>query len=133
MNDCLFCKIVAGEIPAYKIYEDEKVLAFLDIAPVNPGHILVIPRQHYANFEELPESEINAIFTVVKHLGCDLKDRLGVVGYNVNQNNDPVAGQVIPHFHVHIVPRTASDGLTLWPGHKYGAGEAEIILNKLKK
>jgi len=131
MPDCLFCKIIAGEIQTYKVYEDGQVLAILDIAPVNPGHILVIPKQHFANFEELPESEINAIFTVVKKLGQDLKTKLNCAGYNVNQNNDPIAGQVIPHFHVHIVPRRADDGLKLWPGHEYKAGEAEIILTKL--
>ena len=132
MDNCLFCKIVNGEVPSYKVYEDGDVLAFLDIAPVNHGHTLVIPKKHYVNIEEAPEEELYAIMRAVKIIGQSFKDNLGVAGYNVIENNDPVAGQIIPHLHFHIVPRVEGDSLHLWPQKKYEDGEAEKILEKIK-
>ena len=132
MSDCVFCKIVAGEIPAYKVYEDESVLAFLDIMPVSEGHILVIPKKHYANFEEIPEEELFAVMKVVKKVGKSLKDNFKVTGYNVQENNDLVAGQEVPHIHFHIIPRKENDGFKLWSQGKYKEGEAEKIIEKIK-
>lgn len=129
---CVFCKIVAGEIPAYKIYEDEQTLAFLDINPVNPGHVLVVPKKHAANLEEIEAEELSALMSTVKMMGARLKERLGYEGYNVLMNNDPVSGQAIPHVHFHIIPRKAGDGLNRWPENKYAEGEAEKIMEKLK-
>jgi len=133
MADCIFCKIIAGEIPSYKIYEDQNVLAFLDIAPVNPGHTLVITKNHYANLEEIPEAELAELIKVVKKIGQALKDGLKVSGYNVQENNDPSAGQIIPHIHFHIVPRQKGDGLNLWPQGKYQENEAQEVANKIKE
>lgn len=130
--DCIFCKIVAGELPSYKIYEDEKTLVFLDIAPVNLGHALVIPKKHYANLEEIPEDELCHLMKVVKKIGKSLKDGLGATGYNVMENNDPIAGQIIPHIHFHLIPRIEGDGLKLWPQGEYREGEAEDVLRKIK-
>ncbi|MBU1901912.1 HIT family protein [Patescibacteria group bacterium] len=130
--DCIFCKIVAGEIPSYKVYEDEDTLAFLDIMPVNPGHSLVVPKNHYANFEDIPEEELCKIMKTVKKVGKALKDGLGVSGYNVMENNDPVAGQIIPHIHFHVVPRHEDDNFKLWPQRKYEEGKAEEALEKIK-
>jgi len=130
---CVFCKIVAGEIPAYKVYEDETVLAFLDIKPVHPGHILVIPKQHVATLEEVSPTTLQALILIVKKLGGVLKEQTNYEGYNVCLNNDPVANQEIPHLHFHIIPRVSSDGLKGWPQQEYAAGEAEEILNKLKR
>jgi histidine triad (HIT) family protein len=132
MNGCIFCKIVEGQIPSFKVYEDETVLAFLDIAPVAPGHTLVIPKKHYANFEEIPEEELCKLILAVKKIGKSIKSGLGAKGYTVSENNDPVAGQVIPHIHFHIMPRSNEDGLELWPQGKYGEGEAVDILEKIK-
>ena len=129
---CIFCKIVAGEIPSYKIYEDEQVLAFLDIAPVNPGHTLVVPKKHYANLEEAPEEVLCALMKAIKKIGVQMKSGLGVAGYNIMENNDQVAGQIIPHLHFHIIPRKSGDGLELWPQGKYAEGEAEKTVEKLK-
>jgi len=129
---CVFCKIVAGEIPSYKVYEDEKVLAFLDIKPVHPGHILVIPKKHAANLEEISEEDLKAVITVVKHIGSLIKNNLKYESYNVIENNDPVAGQEIPHLHFHLIPRLENDGLNLWAHQEYKPGEAEEILRKLK-
>jgi len=133
MDDCIFCKIVAGEIPCTKVYEDDNILAFLDIAPVNPGHSLVITKKHYANLEEVPEAELVELIKAVKKIGKALKDGLGVKGYNVQENNDPVAGQIIPHIHFHVVPRQENDGLKLWPQKKYEEGQAQEVADKIKK
>lgn len=130
---CVFCKIVEGEIPCYKVYEDDSVLAFLDIAPVNPGHTLVIPKKHYQNFEEIPEELLAKVMLVVKKVGASLKNNLGIKGYNAYENNDPIAGQVIPHFHFHVIPRNETDGLELWPqGEKYQAADAQAVASKIK-
>jgi histidine triad (HIT) family protein len=129
---CIFCKIINQEIPCYRVYEDDKVLAFLDIEPVNPGHILVLPKIHYQNFEDINETDLSALILTVKKIGKLLKDKLGVDGYNVHENNNPIAGQEIPHLHFHITPRYAGDGLGHWPGKSYQPGEAEEIIKKLK-
>jgi len=129
---CLFCRIVAGDLPAYKVYEDEFTLAFLDIAPVNPGHTLVILKKHIENIEEASEEDLCHLIKTVKKVGNAIKTRLKVSGYNAQINNDPVAGQVIPHIHVHVIPRIKGDGHTLWVQGKYEEGEAEDIANKIK-
>lgn len=129
---CVFCKIITGEIPSYKIYEDERVLAFLDIKPVHPGHVLVIPKKHVANFEEIEEGDLTAMIFAVKKIGKSLKERLNYESYNVLENNDAAAGQVIPHIHFHVIPRKAEDGLKFWPTREYASGEAEEVANKLK-
>ena len=131
--ECIFCKIVAGDIPSHKVYEDDSVLAFLDIAPVNPGHTLVIPKKHFANLEEVPETELAELIAVVKKVGRAVKRGLNAAGYNVQVNNDPVAGQIIPHLHFHIIPRKDKDGLKLWPQGEYTEGDAEAIAGRLKK
>lgn len=130
--DCLFCKIVSGEIPSYKVYEDENILAFLDVAPVSPGHTLVVPKKHFTNLEDIPENELCALIRAVKKIGKSIKAGLGAPGYNVSENNDPAAGQVIPHIHFHVIPRAKGDSLELWPQGKYQAGEAEEVLKKIK-
>ena len=130
--DCIFCKIVAGELPCYKVYEDDDVLAFLDVAPVSFGHVLVVPKKHFVNMEDIPEDELCKVIKAVKKIGKALKGGLGVAGYNVQVNNDPIAGQIVPHIHFHVIPRREGDGLELWPQGKYGEGEAEEILEKIK-
>lgn len=129
---CIFCKIIAGEIPSYKVYEDENILAFLDINPVNPGHTLVVPKKHVFNIEETGEEILCQIIKTVKKVGWSLKKNLTAPGYNVQVNNESAAGQIVPHLHFHVVPRLENDGLKLWPQKKYQAGEAEEILKKIK-
>lgn len=131
--DCLFCKIIAGEIPGAKVYEDEKVLAFLDINPVNPGHTLAVPKNHYLNLEEIPEIELRELIIAVKKVGRAIKEGLGYAGYNLAVNNDPVSGQIVPHLHFHIIPRKEGDGLKLWPQRQYGEGEMEGVAEKIRK
>lgn len=130
--DCIFCKIIASEIPSYKVYEDEKVYAFLDIAPVNYGHILVVPKKHAANLEEVEVSELEPLMKAVKMLGAAIIKSSVAEGYNVVVNNNAVAGQIVSHLHFHIIPRNGDDGLSAWPGGKYADGEAEEVLNKIK-
>lgn len=130
--DCVFCKIIEGKIKSYKVYEDGSALAFLDINPVNPGHTLVVSKKHYANLEEIPEDELCRLISAVKKVGLAVKKGMGVAGYNLTENNDPVAGQIIPHIHFHIIPRVEGDGLKLWPQGKYEEGKAEETMDKIK-
>lgn len=132
MLSCVFCKIIAGEIPSYKVYEDKYTLAFLDINPVNPGHTLVVSKKHIAKIEEAGEEILCQIMKAVKKVGLSLKKNLVASGYNVQVNNDPAAGQIVPHLHFHVVPRLESDGLKLWPQKKYKPGQAEEVLKKIK-
>jgi len=128
---CIFCKIASGEVAAYKVYEDNDILAFLDAKPVNLGHTLVITKKHYQNLEEIPEEDLKTLIVAVKKIGNLLKTKLGIEGYNVSMNNDPVAGQIIPHIHFHVIPRHADDGHHLWSQKEYAPGEEEEIIKKL--
>jgi len=129
---CIFCQIINGEIPAHKVYEDEKTLAFLDIKPVHPGHILVVPKRHFANLEDIEEDDLMAVSLTMKKMGKLIKEKLAYEGYNACTNNDPVSGQEIPHLHFHLIPRIKGDGLNAWTQKAYNEGEAEIIAAKLK-
>ncbi|RJQ34847.1 HIT family protein [Candidatus Parcubacteria bacterium] len=131
--DCIFCKIIAGQIPSHKVYEDDQVLAFLDINPVNHGHTLVIPKSHVGDIEEATGEQLSSLALAIKKVGRSIKEGLGVEGYNVTENNGSVAGQIIPHLHFHVIPRQAGDGLKLWPPRgNYQGTEAEDILQKIK-
>jgi len=132
MSDCIFCKIIVGEIPSYRVYEDDGVLAFLDITPVNPGHTLIVPKKHYANLLELPEAEASQLIATIKKITPAILAGVGAIDFNLELNNGPLAGQVVNHCHWHIVPRFAADGRELWHGNQYGEGEAEMILEKIK-
>jgi len=131
--ECLFCKIIAGEIPCTKVYEDDTVLAFLDIHPVNIGHTLVIPKVHHTNLYETPDKALSHMVVVTKKLSIAIKESLGAEGVNIEMNNDPVAGQIIFHTHLHIIPRFSGDGFTHWHGARgYHDGEASEISEKIK-
>jgi len=132
MNDCLFCKLIKGEIPAAKVYEDDNVLAFLDIHPVNPGHTLIVPKIHSEGFLDADDEVLKQMIVVTKKVATAILRGLGYEAFNLEQNNGKIAGQVIPHLHWHIVPRTASDGLKHWPGKEYGAGESEKVAEKIR-
>ncbi len=101
---CIFCKIVNGEIPSKTIYEDEHVMAFLDINPRSVGHTLLIPKNHYETFEDIPDSEYEYIMKGIKKV-LDILKPLNYDGYNILCNNKEVAGQEVPHVHFHIIPR----------------------------
>jgi len=132
-TDCLFCKIIAGEIPSAKVYEDEHSFAFLDLHPVNIGHTLVVPKAHHVNLYETPDETLSHIAVVVKKLSIAIKTAVNAQGINIEMNNDPVAGQVIFHTHIHIIPRFSGDGFEHWQGARdYAEGEAETVAAKIK-
>ena len=110
MEKDVFCKIVAGEIPCYKLYEDEDVLAFLDIMQVTKGHALVIPKEHYDTFLSCPEKLMHKVFDVAQRIGQIDIQFLGAKGVNILTNCYEVAGQTVKHFHVHVIPRYQNEG-----------------------
>ncbi|BAH73719.1 HIT family protein [Solidesulfovibrio magneticus] len=122
--DCIFCKIVKGEIPCAKLYEDELTLAFLDIAPVAPGHALVIPKAHHPDLFALPVELGAALLAAQQRVGRAVMAAMGATGLNVQQNNAQSAGQMVFHAHYHLIPRREGDGLALWPGTPYPAAAA---------
>lgn len=132
MADCIFCKIVTGEIPAQKLYEDGRVLAFLDIRPVNPGHTLVIPKKHSTNILDIAPEDWAAVAEVARKMAVVIHDALGADGINLGMNNREHAGQVVDHPHVHVMPRRKGDGLALWHGKAYKEGEDEAVAAKIK-
>ena len=116
MSDCVFCKIVAGQIPSTKVYEDEHTLAFMDIGHVNPGHTLVAVKKHAANVFELDETQAQAIARATVTISRALKKTFEPEGLSVYQANGKAAGQTVFHYHVHLLPRHAGDGMELvWP------------------
>ncbi|MDQ7814858.1 MAG: HIT family protein [Patescibacteria group bacterium] len=132
MDDCLFCKIVSKEIPSTPVYEDERLYAFLDINPVNPGHVLITPKRHSTNLMDAPEEDVGSIIKLAKKIAQALT-KGGAAGINLEMNNGSVAGQVIPHTHLHVVPRTVDDGLKHWPGKEYAPGEAETVAERIRQ
>jgi len=102
---CEFCKIVRNEAPASRIYEDERVMAFLDIRPLNEGHTLVIPKKHYETIYNVPDEEIEHLFKVAKKVAVVVKKAVNAEGITISQHNEKAAGQDIFHLHVHIIPR----------------------------
>lgn len=105
MDDCLFCKISKGEIPSFKVYEDTDFIAFLDIAPASKGHILIVPKHHSKNIEDLPDEIAAKVLPLVKKLVKAMKVVYGFTDFNLMQNNGEIAGQSVHHFHLHIIPR----------------------------
>lgn len=118
MSDCLFCKIVAGEIPAEKVYEDEHTFVFLDINPNNPGHTLVLPKKHFENIFDIPPETLTPMYVTAQKIAKALK-KFGAEGVNLISNNDTAAHQVIFHAHIHVIPRYADDGLKPWVQKQY--------------
>ena len=111
MNDnCVFCKIIKGEVPSYKLYEDAKTLAFLDIHPSSIGHTLIIPKRHVQKIEELSENEAKDLFRTLHLLVKPIQTAVKASASTIGINNGPDSGQEIPHLHVHIIPRSKGDG-----------------------
>ena len=131
--DCIFCKIVDQEIPSFRIYEDRRFLAFLDINPINKGHLLVIPKEHYENLGMVPVDLVKDIMPVIKKLSSAVVDGTGAGGFNLVVNNGQAAGQLVNHLHFHIIPRFKDDKLHPWPGRQYQDGEMENYRERLLK
>ena len=132
--DCIFCQIIRGELPSYKIYEDDKIVAFLDIAPVNKGHALVVPKEHRENIVETPDELLRHIVVTAKRLSKAIMNATDAPACNIGINNGRESGQVVFHTHWHIMPRFAGDGYELWKGKDttYAAGEAAGLAEKIK-
>jgi histidine triad (HIT) family protein len=122
-DECLFCRIVAGEIAAHIVLREPDVVAFLDHRPVFKGHVLVVPREHIVTLPELPTPLLTAVFVAVQRCARAVVDGLGAQGSWIAQNN--VVSQAVPHVHVHVVPRTKGDGLRgfFWPRQKYASDD----------
>ena len=114
MHDDVFCKIIRGEIPCYKVFEDQDVLAFLDISQVTKGHTLVVPKDHYDNFLSVPQEVMHKVMDVAQRIGQVQISMMGAKGVNILTNCYEAAGQSVKHFHVHVIPRyDEEDGLKL--------------------
>lgn len=131
MAECLFCKIISGEIPGAKLYETDKIYAFLDINPVNRGHALVVPKEHYETLLDIPEPVNKELLESVKKISSAIEKAVGADGFNIMMNNRKAAGQLIPHAHMHIVPRFVQDGLKHWPGKEYRQGQMEEVQKQI--
>lgn len=128
MSDCIFCKIIAGEIPSAKIYENELIYAFLDISPINFGHTLVIPKEHHQSAATIPEETAGRMFRIASRIGILLKRLDEFDAYNLHLADGTAAGQVVMHAHLHVIPRGAEDKFRWnWRQLKYPEGKmAEI-------
>lgn len=123
----IFAKIISGEIPAHKVYEDEKTLAFLDIKPNVDGHTLVIHKVPFTNIFDAPEKELQELIVTVKKVAKLLKEKLNCVGMNIVANNGEVAGQVVPHMHFHLIPRFTDDGIDPFVGFRKSRKEKRSL------
>lgn len=132
-DNCVFCKIVRGELPSFKVYEDDKTLAFLDIHPTNPGHTLVIPKaDDTVNIFDVSAEDWQATTETARKVAHALEKALDADGVNIVMNNRSNAGQVIFHPHIHVIPRYKGDGLTPWRHGSYEEGKAAELQQKIK-
>lgn len=131
MNNCIFCKIVAGTIPSNKILESKDFFAFLDIKAINPGHCLVIPKKHCENLLDFPKSEETDFMEFTKKVAKAVTSAVGADGFNLGMNNGAAAGQVVFHAHMHIIPRFNGDGLAHWPGSDVSKEELNALQKKI--
>jgi histidine triad (HIT) family protein len=128
--DCLFCKICTGEIPSDKVYEDADFLAFLDIKPLNQGHTLIIPKEHYKDIFELPDEVLVKMSVLVKKLSIAVKEATKAEGINIKVNNGAPAGQDVFHVHFHIIPRYEKDGYEPWRGKPYDSDQVKSEMSE---
>ena len=127
-DDCIFCRIAAGEIPSKTIYEDETFRVILDLGPATKGHALILPKQHAANLYELPDETAEKVLPLAKKLAKQLREKLGCDGLNLVQNNGETAGQTVMHFHMHLIPRYHGDGQKInWVPGEVSSEELENI------
>lgn len=117
MDNCIFCKIINGEIPSFTIYEDDDFKVILDLSPATVGHALVIPKEHSATLVDLSDEKASKILIVAKKVIEAMKKVHGFSNYNLIQNNGRLAGQTVDHFHLHLIPRYSIEELTLWVPH----------------
>lgn len=131
-DDCIFCKILKGEIPSYKVYEDDSFIGILDINPSAKGHVIIIPKNHAANIFEISEKDAKEIFVVAKKIAEAIKKAYQPDGINILQNNGEAAGQTVFHLHVHVIPRYKDDTIKIeWEPKEME--DLEKVLEEIKK
>ena len=128
-ENCIFCKIAAGMIPSATLYEDEAFRVILDVGPAAKGHMLILPKEHYANIMEMPEELVARVYVLAKKMAEKMEKVLECDGINVLQNNHEAAGQTVFHFHIHLIPRKKGDkmGISWKPGTLTDADKAELL------
>lgn len=136
-DDCIFCRIVRGQIPSQKLFEDDRVLAIVDINPVAPGHALVLPKDHHPAFTDLPADLLGELAQRTQAVARAVMKAMGAPGFNLLMNNHRCSGQAIPHAHWHVIPRREGDGVSFhWAPGSYGEGEmakaASAIRNAMR-
>lgn len=133
-TSCIFCKIANGSIPCYKVYEDNEVIAFLDINPASRGHTLVLPKEHFSSMVTCPRDLLDHVYEVAQLIAQAQIAQLGASGCNIISNVGSAAGQTVEHFHVHVIPRYTDDGLKLeFPPKQLTAGDMESVLSSIQK
>jgi len=133
--ECIFCAIVEGKIPSTTVYEDEDVFAFMDISPATPGHLVVIPKQHFRNIFDIPAEVASKIMKAVVPIAAAIREALNPDGLNLIQNNEAAGFQTVFHFHLHLIPRWNADSLQpLWqPRNEGNIEEISNIADKIKE
>lgn len=133
-EDCIFCKIVSGEIPSTTLYEDDMFRVILDLNPASRGHALILPKEHFANLYEIEEEYAAKAMVLAKKMATAMTKALGAEGFNLLQNNGEVAGQTVFHFHLHLIPRYKEENeLILWEPKKVTPEEMKKIAEEVEK
>lgn len=133
MENCVFCRIVRGELPASRVYEDEHTLVFMDLQSVNPGHMLVLVKPHRANIYELDDELAGAAFRTAARMARAVKTAFGCDGVTLFQANEPAGAQTVFHFHIHVLPRLVDDGMALaWPAKNPSREALDTMAEKLR-
>ena len=132
MDNCIFCRIAAGKVQSLKIYENEKTLAFMDIAKDVDGHILVIPRKHCRNILDCDQETLFDVMRTVQIVSKHLTEHCGYEGVNLLNASDESAGQSVLHFHIHVIPRRRDDGIDAWPRFKGAKEDIQSVFEKVK-
>ena len=132
MSDCIFCKIASGEILGMRVYEDAETLAFMDLAKDVDGHVLVIPKKHCKNILDCDPDTLSAVMNTVKKVSLHLTEKCGYDGVNLLNASDESAGQSMPHFHIHIIPRRKNDGIDAWPAFAGAKEEIADVFERIR-
>lgn len=130
--DCIFCKVINGEIPSYKVYEDDRTIVIMDIANDVDGHMLAIPKKHFKSILDCDSETLKTLSLTVQKISKHCVNDCGYDGVNLLNANDESAGQSVPHFHIHIIPRKKKDGINAWPNFKGAKKEIEENFNDFK-
>jgi len=130
-QNCIFCQIITGKVPSYKIYEDDRILAFLDIDPFTPGHTIIVSKKHYKNIFDVSQDELKRTISIAQKIAKMVKKKLGAKGINLLHDSGKAGEQFIFHFHFHVIPRYPEDKLNIWPTQRCKKCDLKKIQRKL--